>query len=106
MVGNPYQPYSVTVAELVQCKGLQIPKAGGSNPSRHSINTSMRVDSVTNIIGWENNRRISETRTTYHYKSGPDVTTVAKRSEEFNLYTPNGVTPVAKAAGTNIDIKV
>jgi hypothetical protein len=66
----------------------------------------MRVDSVTNVLGWEDNRRVSEIRTTYHYDKGPSVTTVARVSETFMVYNSRGVPIVSKPSGSNVDITV
>ena len=66
----------------------------------------MRVESNSQILGWENNTRISETRNTYHYDKGSDVTTVEKRSETFSVYDVNGKEEVLPVKGTNVDIQV
>ena len=66
----------------------------------------MRVDSITTILGWEDNRRVSETRTTYLYDKGPNVTTVARVSEEFLVYNSRGAPIVSKPSGSTVDIKV
>jgi len=66
----------------------------------------MRVETSSQVLGWENNTRITETRNTYQYDKGNDVTTVERRSETFSGYDVNGKSDVQPAKGTNVDKQV
>jgi hypothetical protein len=66
----------------------------------------MKVDSVKTILGWEENRRISEVRTTCHYSKSKSVTTVNRISEECIVYTSNGLPSQSKSLGSSLDIIV
>ena len=66
----------------------------------------MRVETSSQVLGWENNTRITETRNTYQYDKGNDVTTVERRSETFSMYDVKGKEEVLPAKGTNIDKQV
>lgn len=68
----------------------------------------MQVDTVSQVLGWVNNHRVTETRNTYHYDKGNSVTTVSMRSQEFQLigYDKNGMPSNNDRKGQNIDILV
>jgi hypothetical protein len=68
----------------------------------------MQVDTVSKILGWADNLRVSETRNTYHYDKGNSVTTVSIRTDAFTIsgYDQNGTLVVDNTKGTNIDVKV
>jgi len=68
----------------------------------------MKVDTVSQVLGWVNNLRVTETRNTYHYDKGNSVTTVTTRSDAFIIsgYNPDG-TPVSNVEkGSKVDVKV
>lgn len=66
----------------------------------------MKVDSVKTLVGWEENRRISEVRTTCQYSEGKSVTIVNRVSETCVVYTSNGLPAVSKSLGLSVDILV
>jgi len=68
----------------------------------------MNVTSVTQVLGWIGNSRVTEVRNTYHYDKGNNVTTVITRSQEFALigYDRNGVPVNDDRRGQNININV
>jgi hypothetical protein len=69
----------------------------------------MQVDTVSQVLGWINNRRITEVRNTYHYDKGNTVTTVSTRSQEFMLigYDKNGMpSNHDQNKGRNVDLLV
>ena len=68
----------------------------------------MNVSSITQILGWINNHRITEVRNTYHYDKGNTVTTVVTRSQEFLLigYDRHGVPVNNDRRGQHINIHV
>ena len=72
------------------------------------INTSMQVDTVSQVLGWVNNLRVTETRNTYNYDKGNSVTVVSTRTDAFTItgYNPDG-TPVSNVEkGSKVDVKV
>ena len=66
----------------------------------------MQVDRITNILGWEQNRRVSEVRTTYHYDKSPTVTVVSKIREDFKVYTSGGQAVQSTQPGSTVDITI
>lgn len=66
----------------------------------------MNVTSISQVLGWVNNHRVTEVRNTYHYDKGNSVTTVVTHSQEYQLigYNKNGK-PVNNNINS-IDIKV
>jgi hypothetical protein len=66
----------------------------------------MKVDSIKTLIGWEQNHRISEVRTTCQYSEGKSVTIVNRISEECIVYTSNGLPSQSKSLGSSLDIRV
>jgi hypothetical protein len=68
----------------------------------------MNVDSTSQVLGWVNNHRITETRNTYHYDKGNSVTTVVTRSQEFTLigYDVHGRPVDNDRKGLNVDLTV
>ena len=66
----------------------------------------MNVTSISQVLGWVNNHRVTEVRNTYHYDKGNSVTTVVTHSQEYQLigYNKNGK-PVNNNTNS-IDIKV
>ena len=68
----------------------------------------MHVTSTTQTLGWINNSRITETRNTYHYDKGNNVTTVVTRSQEFMLigYDRNGRPVNNDRKGLNVDLTI
>jgi hypothetical protein len=68
----------------------------------------MKVDAVTQVLGWVNNHRVTEVRNTYHYDKGNSVTTVVTHSQEFQLlgYNRNGSPINNDRKGQNIDLTV
>ena len=68
----------------------------------------MNVTSISQVLGWINNHRVSEVRNTYHYDKGNSVTTVVTHSQEFTLigYNKNGTPVNSGRKGQNIDLTV
>lgn len=68
----------------------------------------MQVDTISQILGWVNNLRVTETRNTYNYDKGNSVTIVSMRTEAFTLsgYNPNGTPLVYHNKGSNVDLTV
>jgi hypothetical protein len=68
----------------------------------------MNVDSTSQVLGWVNNHRITETRNTYQYDKGNSVTTVVTRSQEFTLigYDVHGKSVDNDRKGLNVDLTV
>jgi hypothetical protein len=51
----------------------------------------MQVSSVHNVLGWFfDNRLKTETRTTYHYDDGNEVTVIESRFVDVHLYDHTG----------------
>jgi hypothetical protein len=68
----------------------------------------MEVSSISHVLGWIDNSRITETRNTYHYDKGNSVTTVVTRSQEYSLigYDRHGMPLNNDRKGHNINLTV
>ena len=65
----------------------------------------MEVTSVHNVIGWFFDKLRLETRRTYHYEKGNDVTVIERRTVEVTLYDRKGQEQIHTLHGHNIDLK-
>jgi hypothetical protein len=66
----------------------------------------MEIRTVSNTLGWDNNRLIKEFKTTYDYEKGNDVTVVERRSYAVQVYSSSGVLDDYPSKGNQIDTKV
>ena len=67
---------------------------------------AMEVHSVSNLIGWVDNRLIKEFKTTYNYEKGNDVVITELRSYAVQLYSEAGTLTDYPNKGSNVDVKV
>lgn len=66
----------------------------------------MKVESSSQVVGWEYNNKITLVKNTYHYDEGNNVTVVEKRIEAYNvLYDSSGKNVDPTQLGNNIDTK-
>ena len=65
----------------------------------------MEIHSVSNIIGWMQNRLVTESRTTFNYDKGNNVTVVERRSQLVQLYDSKGNLDEYPTKGNQLDSK-
>jgi hypothetical protein len=64
----------------------------------------MQVNAVHNILGWYFGDKLRvETRTTYHYDKGNDVTVVERKLISTNVYDKNAEIVYPVERGNNVD---
>jgi hypothetical protein len=66
----------------------------------------MKIESTSQVLGWDSNTRITEIRHTYQYEQGNNVTVVERRNETFPGYDAKGRIEEASQTGSLIDRRV
>ena len=65
----------------------------------------MEIHNVSNIIGWMQNRLITESKTTFNYEKGNDVAIVERKSQLVQLYDSKGNLEDYLSKGNQVDNK-
>jgi hypothetical protein len=74
--------------------------------SFYPLPNNMQISETSSIIGWFfGNKLRVETKETYHYKSGNDVTVTRYQDVAVSLYDKNGLDITGPDKGQNIDKK-
>ena len=66
----------------------------------------MQVQSMSNIIGWDHNKVVRESRTIFDYDKGNDVTIVETRKYTVQTYNNTGKLSDNQSHGNQIDVTV
>ena len=64
----------------------------------------MQVETTNSVLGWYYGNRLAvETRRTFHFEQGNDVTVVERKFINVQMYNEAGVVPHQIVRGQNID---
>jgi hypothetical protein len=66
----------------------------------------MRVEQSSQVVGWENNNKVTLVKKTYHYDEGNNVTVVEKRKQSYTLYGIDGKEISSPQLGQNLDKRI